>query len=64
MKKKTPVNGRKLKLAKETITVLDDQQISHIKGGNQETGPDRSTRYDFTCTWCTTVLPDPDDQQQ
>lgn len=58
MEKKNKVDGQKLKLAKETITVLDDKKSSGIKGGDAP--PARSTRYDITCTWCTTILPDPE----
>ena len=57
MKQKTKGNS-KLKLSKETIAVLNNKEIAGIKGGNQEAI--RSTNYDFTCTWCTTILPAPD----
>jgi hypothetical protein len=59
MKKKKAINNSKLHLAKEKIAVLSDKQIAGIKGGNEAA---RSTNWDFTCTWCTTVLPAPQDQ--
>jgi len=60
MKKKKAINNSKLQLGKEKIAVLSDKQIANIQGGNE--APGRSTNWDFTCTWCTTVLPAPQDQ--
>jgi hypothetical protein len=62
MKKKQPINNSKLHLAKEKIAVLNKRQAADIRAGKD--APDvtqRSTNYDFTCTWCTTILP-PQDQ--
>jgi len=56
MKKKTNSGNPKLKLSKEKIAVLSGKQIAGIKAGNQEEAA-RSTLNDFTCTWCTKVLP-------
>jgi len=60
MKKKKAINNSKLQLGKEKIAVLSDKQIASIQGGNEAAA--RSTNWDFTCTWCTTVFPAPQDQ--
>jgi len=61
--KKIKVDSSKLSLNKEKITVLSDVQINNIRGGKEEeAAPGRSTNWDFTCTWCTTIIPAPNDQ--
>ena len=59
MKKKIHINNSKLNLTRERIAVLTDSQADMVRGG--EESPGKSTRNDFTCTWCTTIIPPPDD---
>jgi hypothetical protein len=55
MKNKIKTDRPKLSLDKESIAVLTDEEIDQVDGGNFPTrGP--STKNDFTCGLCTTIL--------
>lgn len=52
-------NTPQLKIEKEKIAVLNEDEISAIQGGKELPGlpGNGSTNYNFTCTWCTGILP-------
>lgn len=55
MKNKIKVDQPKLTLDKESIAVLTNDETDQVNGGEFPTrGP--STRNDFTCGLCTTIL--------
>jgi len=59
MKKQVIVKDAKLSLNKQKVANLSVNDLNKIHGGNEPIEADRSqnsTRADFTCCMCTTLL--------
>ena len=59
MKKQVKVMDNKLSLNKQKVANLSVQDLNKIHGGNDLIEADRSqnsTRADFTCCMCTTLI--------